>query len=330
MTRIVGSATARRLTYGTELEGAIDQDSIQNGTFHEDGSVEVCGCGDCDGSCRDYCECRYDCECEECQVCEHCECSTDDCECDVCRVCYDCGENVSDEPCACSHEFAGDCGKKTCTSGNMCSDCLDVYWDNNSFTHSCEETVNRCDFDCGCECNCSCDCCNDEGLCDGEVVSPPLKYKQLESWVLRNYPEKTNLTCGGHLHIGNLSIKEYSELMEEEFYEYFLRTMKRWGKSAKVREGSAFWTRLREGNSYCRPRFRPQDQVDMDGKDSDRYTQLNYCWSLHKTLEVRMLPAFQKKELYVKCVYATIACVTTYLARKRAENYGDSWKHLKF
>lgn len=293
---------------GVELEGAFDDAS----GVRVDTSVEVCGHGfesfhECDGCCRDYCECASNCDCEECQRCENCDRRPVRCDCDTCVMCVQCEQQEDD------------C---TCNEGNP------------DRRHSCYElgnTYQDCDLDgeCYCECECECTCGYDgsEGV-DGEKVSPVLELYRTIEWIHENYPNAVNGTCGGHGHKGGYSLFEYALLMLPEFNEHLTRCLRRWGKAMKINEGSSFWRRLQSGVSLIAKKHQPYMQVDLDHKDSARYCQLNYCWALHETLELRLLPMFQNEELYIKLTLAVDGIIEAYLSGMR-EQHTDEWFILR-
>tara|TARA_R110002020_G_scaffold1019_6_gene5190 strand:+ start:2211 stop:3137 length:927 start_codon:yes stop_codon:yes gene_type:complete len=288
---------------GSEIEGEIDPDNIPyGGSFHEDGSVDVSGhcrdSDDCDGSCRDYCECGNYCECSDCLTCEVCETHmsslSSSCDCDP-------------------DEWMEDDCKECKSNGSVCDEHYANYTDRDTY-YDCD--LSRCSCECECECT-----CNNSSTVDGEAVSPIMSVGEAVSWLkqIDSYVMNSNRSCGHHLHFGGFTPEEYSWLMEEEFNDFFLEGMRRWGKARHINEDSAFWNRLSGNNSFCKREFRPTVQRSMTDKGSDRYTQLNFCWSLHKTLEVRLLPVFRKKELNLFAFYAVYGILRTYITRKHSE-----------
>lgn len=317
------------LTVGLEIEGHIIKDRIYDGEYHYDGSVDVGGSNndcDCDGSCRDNCECYSYCECQDCIICDRCSEPTVDCCCEECMICVEC-DYPSDE-CDCDkrntcREECAECEKTQAENDNRymaCEECIRKFVDDNHH-YRCNVAGNQyteCNFDCACECQCRCDCSDGEGT-DGEVVSYVLPENKVEDWLKRNEPaiERTNNTCGAHQHIGGMNNKEYSILMDYKFHEYLASELRDWGKENKIREGSAFWNRLAGHNTFCKDDFRPREQKLDRHKESSRYCFINYCWALHRTMEVRVLPAFQKPELRVKACNKVLEIVHTYLANNK-------------
>lgn len=67
----------------------------------------------------------------------------------------------------------------------------------------------------------------------GEVSSPPMslsEIEKIEEWIRKNYPSFCNETCGFHVHISLRDNLDYARLMTQNFYEYFLTEIEKWGK----------------------------------------------------------------------------------------------------
>lgn len=309
------------LSVGVEPEGHIAESYIVDGEFHHDGSVTVDGSGECDGDCRNNCECANYCECEECIRCEICSASTYDCTCDSCHYCSECNE--SSDCCECDQmhfQMTGDNKCAECTRiGATCDDCHELYVDE-YHTFNCSEagnSYNGCDFDCGCECECECDCGSDGK--DGEAVSIPMPETEMEDWLNKNEDAilRTNNTCGMHIHVGNLTHREYGVLMHPDFHEFLKEELIAWGVRENIREGSAFWKRLNGDNTYCKDDYRADEQKLDTTKSGQRYCFVNYCWKLHGTVEVRILPCFQKPELRVKGFKEVLRIIHAYLSNNK-------------
>lgn len=154
----------------------------------------------------------------------------------------------------------------------------------------------------------------------GEICSPPLRQlRQAESWIAANYPDHTNSTCGLHVHISLKKNLDYSKLMSEEFYAYFLEGIKFWAEAEEIIPSSPFWSRLAGANSYCKKIFCPDAQIVRTDKSSVRYAHLNYCFALHGTLECRLFPAWKNAKIAVSCLRAYIHIVEFWLALQPKE-----------
>lgn len=161
----------------------------------------------------------------------------------------------------------------------------------------------------------------------GEIVSQPMNLEEILSWMNLCYPQKTNATCGLHVHVSVKNTLHYSRLMDREFHQYFFKKMKEWGERIRVNKASAFWKRLAGNNSFARrTNIDPDAQASVRGKDGVRYRLLNFCWRLHGTMEMRLLPAFQKKELAMSAVKEEVILVEKYLSafgRTEDNNWGN-------
>lgn len=154
----------------------------------------------------------------------------------------------------------------------------------------------------------------------GEVASKPLGIKSVLSWVDKNYPDKVNHTCGLHIHISLYSHADYSKLMSRKFFLYLHREFKSWGLSYPINDDSAFWKRMAGENTYCKNKFNnPDKQAETNYRESIRYSHLNYCFKLHGTIEFRMLPMFQKKEIALSAIQKYYDIVNEWLAKQPIE-----------
>lgn len=317
----------KELSVGVEPEGHIDISAIVDGEYHTDGSVDVDGVnngGECDGSCRDDCTCRDECECESCQRCDVCNHMCEDCTCDQCWTCMKCDNNYEECICEQAH-YGGQCQKCTEVAETQpaCDECQEAFIDEN-WVHNCADCGNRyieCDLDCGCDCYCECDCEQDsdgEGS-DGEAVSYPMDESDMEGWLNKNEPAilRTNGTCGMHIHVGRLTMQEYGVLMDRKFHDYLKAELYAWGCTQGLKEGSSFWRRIEGNNTFCKDEFRPEAQKYDRSKSGQRYCFVNYCWELHKTVEIRILPCFQKPELRVKGFKVVMSIIHKYLANNK-------------
>lgn len=314
----------RTLSIGTEVEAHVIRSEIVDGSFHHDGSVDVLGSnrgGGCDGSCTDDCCCYDNCDCEQCMLCDLCSDTTEDCCCIECMTCNECEMQVDDCECDWKNES---CqlkeGIPVDDKHHECEYCKDM-WTTHKCTIDCGEYDHiewNCERECGCECQCECDCDVDDdrsGGQDGEIVSSVLNENTIERWLdsNKNAIHTTNRTCGMHVHIGGLTRLEYSTLMTPAFTEYIVEELREWGKQNKIKEGGEFYKRLSGTNTYCRDSYRAEEQkMDMD-KNSSRYCIVNYCWALHQTVEIRVLPSFQMHKLRYKAIAKVIDIVHTFI-----------------
>lgn len=149
----------------------------------------------------------------------------------------------------------------------------------------------------------------------GELVSKPFSsLKELNQFLEKNYIDETH-SCGSlHIHVSFKNIALYGQLMTPEFNKFFQKRMREWGKEWPC-SNREFWNRLEGGNRYCSRDYRADKQVKSTTKGYHRYTQLNYCWSFHKTLECRLLPAFQQVRTAKGAIEAYLNCIEEFLEK---------------
>jgi hypothetical protein len=150
---------------------------------------------------------------------------------------------------------------------------------------------------------------------NGEYVTSPIsKWQTLVNEMKDNYPDKVNSTCGLHVHVSVPTIPAYEALMNERFYNFLKKSLRVWGKKNNIPSHHNFWHRLKGNNQYCEDFHNPDSQVWETGKGGDRYCIVNYCYSCHGTMEVRVLPMFEKKSLSVSAVERVLWTVQRYLS----------------
>jgi hypothetical protein len=155
----------------------------------------------------------------------------------------------------------------------------------------------------------------------GEIQTPPFQNLSLLINFLKNfYPDLQNHTCGYHIHISLKNDLYYSRLMDKAFHEYILKGFKKWGEKAQKKWGTSlldqFWQRYNGTNRYCSKEFRPFAQAQIKNKGDGRYTQLNYCYGLHGTIELRLLPMFSEVRLTVDATKQYVKLVESYLSKR--------------
>lgn len=284
-----------------EIEGAVTQEASETSSFHYDSSVEVSG-NRRDDDCE--CDCSNDCDCDSCMRCDDCSEQIDECQCSTCLRCNEC--DMDEEDCDCHLTLAHVESCDECISHSLeaktlvaCDDHREGAFLDNS-TPRCMDNGNYhndCDYDCGCEINH--ECRDGTGHVDGEMVSPPLDAEDLPQWTRENYPEETNTTCGAHQHTSFKRMKYYSIVMCKGFQEYMHIGLMAWAKATGIRDGSAFYKRMNGDVHWCKDMYDAYQQIQTSDKDDCRYRIINYCWRLHGTMEVRVLPAFQNVEYTV-------------------------------
>lgn len=154
-------------------------------------------------------------------------------------------------------------------------------------------------------------------VCIGELVTPAFEDKtQLYKFLQDNYPDESTARCSMHVHVSVNSLGNYTSCMSPKFYnDYFLPAMNKWGKDYPCKS-KLFWNRLEDGNQYCRKLFFPDKQVKLKQKGTtDRYTHLNFAYSMHKTIECRLFPMFEKAETAISAIEALLDCFEGYLEK---------------
>lgn len=164
--------------------------------------------------------------------------------------------------------------------------------------------------------------------CYGELPSKPMYPIQMGEWLKKCYPQHINHTCGMHLHMSFKSLKHYSRLMVEEYPATVRYYVGLWAKENNIPDSHCLWERISGKNEYCHDAFWPDMQVtakkDHDRKRvGNRYTDVNYAFSSHRTIECRMLPMMkdhvQAASALRVIVDVTNACLSALADREKSE-----------
>jgi len=156
----------------------------------------------------------------------------------------------------------------------------------------------------------------------GEVNSPAVeKITALENFIEGNYPFKMNSTCGIHVHFSFLNNFYYSKLMDLRLTDILIEELERWKETTAESNSSKdnFQHRLDGDNTYCRREYRAEQQTQLTSKDSARYTVINYCFRMHGTIEVRVLPTFEKAETAITAVKKVKKIIEDFLKKALSE-----------
>lgn len=147
----------------------------------------------------------------------------------------------------------------------------------------------------------------------GEVSSEPLaSVRSAAAYIRANYPVEVNRSCGFHIHISLRSKLDYMRLMSVKYHEYFKAELHKWGKEGNIKNQN-FWDRLGGLNNYCMNEFRADEQAEMTSKGHNRYTQLNFCYKLHGTVENRLFPMFKSVEINISALKKFVSLTEFYL-----------------
>ena len=152
----------------------------------------------------------------------------------------------------------------------------------------------------------------------GEISSIPFgNIKELRKWLFKNYPKKVNNTCGLHIHISLKNVLLYSKVMTKEFHKYVKNSIIDFINVTKLdaEDKDNLIKRIKGCNRFCGDSFRADEQVIQEYKETCRYTHINYCFSLHGTIEFRILCMFKSKHNALKFIKVIIKCVNEYLKK---------------
>lgn len=160
----------------------------------------------------------------------------------------------------------------------------------------------------------------------GELASIPYEsMTNLIAFVDKFYPDYTNFSCGLHFHAKPKTLLIYKALMTKKFCKDYLDVMEFWARSRNVNPESEIWKRLKgkptqKGRSnYCKLQFKPY----RDNTDPDRYHAVNYCYNKHKTIEFRILPCFQSKNLAKDALKFTFDFINCWLISNHVKSYDN-------
>lgn len=140
-------------------------------------------------------------------------------------------------------------------------------------------------------------CTCDFRLMGEYIMYPPMPYSKFNQFlteVIKSYPDQVNATCGGHTHYSFESFLYYCLTMDISFVRGLIKMIIDFANNDATDEEdiTTILNRVHGGVSYSRAEFNPISQIDGSG---DRYTHVNYPYSKHKTIEIRVLPMMQEK-----------------------------------
>lgn len=157
-----------------------------------------------------------------------------------------------------------------------------------------------------------------EGVRAAEIRTTPLLPSQVLALVPKIYPDEVNSSCGLHLHMSFKKLVSYGALCEDGFWPYLQDRLSEWGTQANI-QNQQFWQRLQGRNQYCsRPQVGDTRRIQTACGDADRYAPVNYCWSEHKTVEVRVLPMFKEARVAVSALRQVLNATEAWIHTKRA------------
>lgn len=129
------------------------------------------------------------------------------------------------------------------------------------------------------------------------------------------WPDLVHESCGFHIHASFTPLAG-SIIATKAFYAYFKKRWGEWGKAMDLPRNHEFWARLQGRNKFAQDKFEPERQLTQsNGSGNARYTMLNFhSWEKHGTIECRMLPMFQDKEVGIAAIRELADIYDTYLS----------------
>lgn len=156
----------------------------------------------------------------------------------------------------------------------------------------------------------------------GEVVSPPLPLSVWKEWLTNHWPDakppnRTNRTCGFHIHISVHNLRDYSLLTAKGFLFGVRDKMTEVGKELNIHSQHVFWERMLGLNNFCKLEFSPDKQIalvkGLHHGNPNRYGYLNFAYNVHGTVEFRALPTFRDSHVASRFAEEYFAYVDSYL-----------------
>jgi hypothetical protein len=167
----------------------------------------------------------------------------------------------------------------------------------------------------------------------GEVVSPPLPSNaEVLKFISECWPDKSNKTSALHFHLSFKEVGHYSCLMEEDFGVYFREQLHKFAVENNLNQvmQSRIFNKCDHSRYYCKDNFIPLNQVFVKQKiwhenSPHRYTILNFCFGLHKTMECRVFSSHTKLKTGIDCWKWLSTTVENYLE----DNYSKFLENAK-
>ena len=152
----------------------------------------------------------------------------------------------------------------------------------------------------------------------GELPSPPLySLDATAKWIRSYFYNATNETCGMHVHMSFKNLADYALMMDgKAFQDFLMENLYTWAQR-NLGSDHPIFPRLGGDNPMCELNYIPDDQIDKTEKGNERYNVLNFCYALHTTLEIRVLPSFETSDEAVGAVTYLSELVNTWLKGKR-------------
>lgn len=152
----------------------------------------------------------------------------------------------------------------------------------------------------------------------GELPSRPMPVEDFPKWIKQFYPQYVNATCGLHVHQSFKHALTYERLMVPEYQATVVEYVRRWAKEALPAD-HCIWERLDGKSVYCQDKYYADEQARQSVKDHDqhrhghRYTVANYCFALHGTLEIRLLPMMPNAKTATEAIQRLLDITSAFL-----------------
>lgn len=147
----------------------------------------------------------------------------------------------------------------------------------------------------------------------GEIVSPPLPLEDWKAWAAHFWPTSINITCGLHIHTSFKEKRHYALLMKSSFERKVRASQRKLAEELELPKKHYIWHRLDGANPFALfGNVAPSEQVGITEKRigmRTRYAALNYCFSMHGTIEYRVLPMFDVPAEAFRFVDNYLACI---------------------
>jgi hypothetical protein len=163
-----------------------------------------------------------------------------------------------------------------------------------------------------------------EGIA-GEIASPRFRVDRMENFrrfAIDNMPIEANSTAGMHVHISFNTQEAYARCMDIEFWNAFKTEVQNFflEKEGKFDDDviQRFWARFENESTYCKSEFCPEYQSNSVwnryfDSHNGRYTQLNYPFGQHQTIECRLFPSTIEAHELIEMVEFFINFTNKYL-----------------
>jgi hypothetical protein len=153
----------------------------------------------------------------------------------------------------------------------------------------------------------------------GELVSEPMDPEEIAQWGYDHCPTAADNSAGTHLHFSLETKTMYGCLLTPSFQRMLMQEYTRFNEMYKDLDPETyerFKNRLAGTNRFCKKGYKGLSQVTMSDRGSDRYHQVNYCYKLHGTIEIRVLPCTTNREFLKGVILLTRDVIRDFVGRE--------------